>query len=127
MTMLRSGLLAGGMTAIVALVLSGLAASAANVAPKVDTSRPTPVVYPADAQRAGEEGVVLLDVYVAYNGRAQKIDVAQSSGYRDLDNAAVETAANWHYVPALRDGDTASDWSKVQVVYRMPEQASNAR
>ena len=123
--MLRNGLLVGGLTAIAALVLCGFAASAANVSPRVDTSRPTPVVYPPEAQRAGEEGTVLLNVYVTYTGRPQKIDVAQSSGYRELDNAAVETAANWHYVPALHDGDTASDWAKVQVVYRMPEQASN--
>jgi periplasmic protein TonB len=96
-------------------------------APKVDTSEPTPVVYPKEAQRAGEEGTVLLNVYVTWSGKPQKIDVAASSGYRDLDNAAVETAANWRYVPALHDGDTASDWASVQVVYRLPEQASNKR
>jgi protein TonB len=125
MTMLRVGFLAAGLNAVAALALSGFAASAANVAPKVDTSQPTPVVYPATAQRAGEEGTVLLNVYVTHTGRAQKIDIAKSSGYRELDNAAVETAANWHYVPALHDGDTASDWASVQVVYRMPQQASN--
>jgi protein TonB len=125
MTMLRIGFLAGGLSAVAALALSGFAASAADVAPKVDTSQPTPVVYPTTAQRAGEEGTVLLNVYVTYTGKPQKIDIAKSSGYRELDNAAVETAANWHYVPALHDGDTASDWASVQVVYRMPGQASN--
>jgi TonB family protein len=125
MTMLRIGFLAGGLSAVAALALSGFAASAADVAPKVDTSQPTPVVYPTTAQRAGEEGTVLLNVYVTYTGRPQKIDIARSSGYSELDNAAVETAANWHYVPALHDGDTASDWASVKVVYRMPEQASN--
>jgi protein TonB len=125
MMMLRVGFLAGGLNAVVAMSLSGFAASAANVAPKVDTSRPTPVVYPTGAQRAGEEGTVLLNVYVTYTGKPQKIDIAKSSGYSELDNAAVETAANWHYVPALHDGDTASDWASVQVVYRMPQQASN--
>jgi TonB family protein len=127
MTMLRVGFLAGGLSAVAALVLSGFAVSAANVAPKVDTSQPTPVVYPTTAQRAGEEGTVLLNVYVTWSGKPQKIGVAKSSGYDDLDNAAMETAANWHYVPALHDGDTASDWATVQVVYRMPEQASNSR
>lgn len=123
--MMRTGFLTGGLNAVAALALSGFAASAANVAPKVDTSQPTPVVYPTTAQRAGEEGTVLLNVYVTYTGKPQKIDIAKSSGYSELDNAAVETAANWHYVPALHDGDTASDWASVQVVYRMPEHASN--
>lgn len=123
--MLRVAIPGCGLGAVTALALSGFAASAANVAPKVDTSQPTPVVYPEQAQRAGEQGIVVLNVYVAWNGKPQKVDVAKSSGYRDLDNAAVETAANWHYVPALHDGNTASDWASVQVVYRLPEQASN--
>src|SRR6185437_15120246 len=71
--MLRVGLLGCGLSAVAALGLSGFAASAANVAPKVDTSRPTPVVYPAQAQRAGEEGTVLLNVYVTWTGKPQKI------------------------------------------------------
>lgn len=125
--MLRRGLVAGGLTAFVALACSGFAASAADVPPKVDTSQPTPVVYPTGAQRAGEQGTVLLNVYVTWSGKPQRIAVAKSSGYRDLDDAAVETAANWHYVPALRDGGTASDWAQVQVVYRVPERASNTR
>jgi TonB family protein len=123
--MLRVGFPKSGLVAIAALALSGFAASAANVTPKVDTSQPTPVVYPEEAQRAGEEGTVLVSVLVATDGRPEKIGLAKSSGYPDLDNAAVQTAANWHYVPALHNGDAASEWTTVQVVYRLPEQASN--
>jgi len=102
-------------------------AAAANVAsadgrtPKVDTTRPTPVVYPAAAQRAGEEGTVIVRVYVNESGYPQRATVARSSGYEDLDTAAIETAMNWRFVPAIRDGATASDWASVQVVYKLPE------
>ena len=90
-------------------------------APKVDTTQPTPVVYPRGAQTAGEEGTVVVRVYVNENGRPTKADIGKSSGFADLDTAAVETAMNWLYVPAIRGGATSSDWASVQVVYKLPE------
>ena len=100
-----------------------VSAMAADSGPKVDTSKPTPVKYPQTSQVAGEEGVVIMNVYVTRHGKPRRVDVAKSSGYTDLDNAAVETALNWRYVPAIRDGDTVDAWAAVQVVYKMPEPA----
>jgi protein TonB len=102
-------------------------ALATDAPPKVDTSQPTPVVYPPIAQRAGEEGTVVVRVYVTSDGAPFKADVVKSSGYPDLDTAAVETAANWHYLPALHDGDTVSDWDTVQVVYRLSDRVETTR
>lgn len=93
----------------------------ADSPPKVDTAQPTPVVYPETAQRAGEQGTVVVNVYVNSRGKPMGVNVARSSGYEDLDNAAMETAMNWHYLPAIRNGDTAPDWALVQVVYKLPE------
>ncbi len=104
----------------IAALLAADPALAADVAPKVDTSRPTPVVYPKGAQRAGEEGTVVLRVFVNTSGKPSRVNVVKSSGYPDLDNAAVETAFGWRYVPAIRDGDIASDWATVQVEYKLP-------
>ena len=114
-----------GAIACVASMMS-LGPAMADTSPKVDTTKPTPVVYPTGAQQAGEEGTVVLGVYVDDSGKAVKVDVAKSSGYGDLDNAAVETAFNWHYVPAIRGGETASDWARVQVVYKLPEAPQQA-
>ena len=102
-------------------VLLSASAMAADAGPKVDTSKPTPVIYPQAAQQAGEQGTVIVNVYVNDSGKAKKIAVAKSSGYTDLDTAAVETALNWHYVPAVRGGSIVSDWAAVQVVYKLPE------
>lgn len=110
----------------VAAGLLSVSAIAADSGPKVDTSKPTPVIYPQTSQVAGEEGVVIMNVYVTSHGKPQQVDVAKSSGYADLDNAAVETALNWHYVPAIRDGDTVPAWAAVQVVYKLPGAAGAA-
>jgi TonB family protein len=113
--------------AAIGLIATGFlsaSALAADAGPKVDTSRPTPVIYPTAAQQAGEEGTVVMNVYVNDSGKAKKIAVAKSSGYTDLDTAAVETALNWHYVPAMRGGATVSDWAAVQVVYKLPGESA---
>lgn len=113
--------------AVIGTIAAGLlsaSALAADAGPKVDTSKPTPVIYPVSAQQAGEEGTVIVNVYVTDAGKAKKIAVAKSSGYTDLDTAAVETALNWHYIPVSRSGASVSDWAAVQVVYKMPEAAS---
>lgn len=96
------------------------AAFAANLAPHVDLTQPHEQVYPDSAQLNGEEGSVLVNAYVRPNGRVSKIKVAQSSGFADLDNAAVQSVLNWRFVPAMQDGDPISDWTAVKVVYQLP-------
>ena len=119
----------GKFAATAALALFSVPAFAfpGDHAPKVDTSQPTPVVYPAAAQTAGEEGTVILRVYVEQSGHPVRVGVGQSSGFEDLDTAAVETAANWHYVPAVMDGETTGDWAQVRIDYRLPRSAAAAK
>ena len=92
--------------------------------PKVDTSQPTPVVYPKGSQANGEEGTVVLGVEVMASGQPSNVRIMSSSGYEDLDTAATETAFNWHYLPAMRDGAPARDWVTVQIKYALPQNAT---
>lgn len=102
-------------------LIGASAAFAADTAPRVDITQPHEQVYPVSAQSSGEQGTVLVQVYVAPNGRVAKYSVAQSSGFGDLDNAALESVLNWRFVPAMRGGDPVSDWTVVKVVYQLPE------
>jgi protein TonB len=110
-----------------ALLLTGAAtpaiARAADTSAHVDTTVSTQTIYPAKSQDAGEQGNVVLSVNVGRDGLPSRIRVAQSSGFADLDTAAVETAINWHYVPATHDGEPHPQEIAVQVVYRLPQPA----
>jgi TonB family protein len=114
------------LLALAGMFLVSHGALADDRAPKVDTTKPTAVVYPASAQRAGEEGTVVLKVHVVESGTPDQVSMAKSSGFVDLDNAAIETVMNWHYVPAVRSGAITDDWALVQVVYKLPEGAQPA-
>ena len=114
---------AGGAIALL-LILGSTTACFADSPAHVDRSAPTPApVYPDGAQVAGEQGDVLLDVYVTSGGHARKFRVNQSSGYPDLDNAAAEAVANWQFIPAVKGGDTVSSWTTVKIHFELPQAA----
>ncbi|WP_083341041.1 energy transducer TonB [Chromobacterium amazonense] len=60
--------------------------------------------YPERSRQQGEEGVVLLKVRVGVNGRALAVELARSSGFRRLDQSALETVSRWRFAPAVRNG-----------------------
>lgn len=112
---------AASFFAICACVLAGQPAGAAESTARVDQSQPNPQPpYPDSAQLNGEEGTVLVGVLVRPTGRASNFRVEQSSGFEDLDTAAVQGAMNWHYVPAERNGDRVSDWTTIKIVFHLP-------
>jgi TonB family protein len=76
--------------------------------------------YPDAAQANGEQGNVVLDVYVGDDGNVRKIRINQSSGFDDLDNAAIAGVLSWRFVPANYYGDVVSDWTTVTIVYQLP-------
>ena len=63
-------------------------------------------VYPRESRRRGEQGTVLLRVLVGRNGLPIDIEVAQSSGYRQLDRAARDAVLRWRFRPVQINGVT---------------------
>ena len=53
--------------------------------------------YPASAERAGEEGTVLLEIQVDTLGRAMSVQVTRSSGFDALDRAATNAVKQWKF------------------------------
>ncbi|RZJ81213.1 MAG: energy transducer TonB, partial [Brevundimonas sp.] len=60
--------------------------------------------YPAESRRKREEGVVRLRVTVAIDGTVKAIAVAASSGFKRLDDAALEAVRRWRFRPKVQDG-----------------------
>ncbi|TMA85161.1 MAG: energy transducer TonB [Deltaproteobacteria bacterium] len=78
--------------------------------------------YPLAARRMGMEGVVLLEVIVAPDGRAREVRVVRSSGHAMLDEAAVSTVrAHWRFIPARRDGVPVESRADVPIRFRLTD------
>ncbi len=82
---------------------SGSGGTAGPYADAALFSNPKPH-YPAVSRRMGEEGVVVLSVYILADGRVADVKVKRSSGFPRLDESALKTVRHWRYVPAKKDG-----------------------
>ena len=104
------------------LVCAG-AASAQDAQRQLDSRYPNyQPSYPDAAQVNGEQGDVVLKLRVADNGRVRGVQVMRSSGFVDLDNAAVAGVMSWRYVPS----DSVSMVDNVKIAYRLPTAAAAA-
>ena len=71
-----------------------------------DTRHPNaPPGYPREAAARREEGDVGLIVDVAADGHAAAVQIASSSGYAVLDDAARRAVSRWHFRPAVFNED----------------------
>ena len=77
-------------------------------------NNPTPA-YPRMSRRQGEQGTVVLRVFINTEGRAEKAEIRTSSGYSRLDEAALDTVKRWRYVPGKRAGVPEAMWFNVPI------------
>lgn len=70
----------------------------------IAVSQPPPR-YPQEALRRNVGGTVRVRVTVAQDGSVDRLALAESSGNRYLDRAAMEAVRRWRFQPALRDGE----------------------
>ena len=77
-------------------------------------NNPAPV-YPSLSRKRGEQGVVLLRVHVLADGRADQLEVLESSGYERLDDAALRAVKRWQFVPAKLGDEAVAAWVRVPV------------
>lgn len=91
--------------------------SAANSAP-VPTSQPAPR-YPRNAQRSGAEGTVQVQVDVGPDGVPTSVALAQGSGHRELDRAAMDAVRRWRFRPAMANGQPTVGRVTVPIQFSM--------
>ena len=76
-------------------------------------------VYPPDAVRRAEQGAVFLVIHVSPQGLASGVDIMKSSGYLLLDRTAREAVAQWHFLPAVKDGKPIPSDMALRVIFRL--------
>lgn len=100
---------------------AALAAPAAVTQPhfNADYLRNPAPAYPVQSRRLGEEGKVLLRVFVTSEGQAGQVELRTSSGSARLDHAAQEAVARWKFEPARRGTEAVSAWVLVPIVFNL--------
>lgn len=81
-------------------------------------NNPAPV-YPPLAKRMGEQGKVMLRVFVEPDGLPSQVAVRTSSGSARLDDAAVDTVRRWKFVAARRGAEPIGAWVIVPINFTL--------
>ena len=91
--------------------------------PPVPLDAESPIQYPPKLFDQHVEGDVVLRLVVDSTGRLlpESTRVAESSGYRALDSAAVAGARNLHFAPARRRGVAVSTAFLEPIEFRHPQ------
>ena len=71
--------------------------------------------YPAISRRLNEQGKTTVRVLIGADGHPQRAEIAKSSGFTRLDEAAVTTVMRWRFVPGKRGGVAEAMWFNVPI------------
>jgi periplasmic protein TonB len=71
--------------------------------------------YPAISRRMNEQGKTTVRVLIGADGQPQRAEIAKSSGFARLDEAAIATVMRWRYAPGKRGGVAEAMWFNVPI------------
>jgi len=95
----------------------GLRHAVVDAQPKYKEN-PSPL-YPKIARRRGYEGRTVLRVEVLESGSVGQLEIASSSGFEVLDNAALQSVKGWRFFPGKRNGTKIRQWVMVPVRFSL--------
>jgi protein TonB len=75
--------------------------------------------WPKSSLRNEETGTVTLSFLISADGRVGDSKVVKSSGFRDLDKAAVVGISKCKFKPATVDGNPQETWQQMQYVWTL--------
>lgn len=75
--------------------------------------------YPAASLAARHQGTVMLRVRTTAEGRVASVEIAESSGYSLLDQAARTAVLGWRFLPARRNGEAVAFEFQMPIRFRI--------
>lgn len=85
----------------------------------VDASNCQKPEYPRKSLRAEEQGTVVLQFLIGVDGKVVDAKVDRSSGFRDLDRAAIAGLSLCKFKPGTVDGKPEQSWTKMEYVWKI--------
>jgi TonB family protein len=75
--------------------------------------------YPLVSRRMMEQGAVDLRLCLTNQGRIESVVVTKSSGYKRLDNSALETVKTWKFSPLEMVEASSSDCYRLPIHFKL--------
>jgi len=82
------------------------------------------VDYPRMSVKLGEQGQVMVRVFVGVDGVPQKVELQTSSGFERVDKAGMDAAMRWRYVPGKRGSVAEAMWFLQPIAFSLKKEES---
>jgi protein TonB len=116
-------ILSVGALVLLSLILVSAIAAQEYDASEVDTMpkiiRQANVTYPTAAKRSNVEGKVVIRVLIGTNGKAEKMEIAESEPEGIFDEAALKSLKYWQFRPGIKNGELVSTWVKIPLSFKL--------
>jgi protein TonB len=108
------------LSVIATLVLSGVAgmAAAGEVPASFDAAK-CKVEYPKASLMNEEQGTTSMAFLVNADGSVADSKVEKSSGFKNLDKAAIKGISACKFKPGSKDGAPAQTWTKIDYAWKL--------
>ncbi len=92
-----------------------------NIPPRLD-KKSLVVIYPPEARAKRIEGKVGLSILIGRDGKVKDAQLAKTSGYPILDDAALQIARLAHFRPAKVNGKPKEVWVGWTLIFQIKKQ-----
>ena len=82
-------------------------------------TRPAPIPYPSQARRRGQEGTVLIEVWLDEDGKQTRRRLARSSGVDSLDKTALKAIAKWRFSSYVENGQAIAHRVHIPIRFKL--------
>jgi protein TonB len=104
--------------AVAALLAVAGGAMAAEVAASFDAKN-CRAEYPKASLMNEEQGTVSMSFLVAADGSVKDSKLEKTSGFKNLDKAALKAISACKFKPGTKDGAPAETWTKVDYAWKL--------
>lgn len=106
------------LSVIAAMLVAGGAAAAAEVPASFDASK-CKAEYPKASLMNEEQGTVSMSFLVNADGTVAESKLEKTSGFKNLDKAAIKSISACKFKPGTKDGAPAQTWTKVDYAWKL--------
>jgi periplasmic protein TonB len=107
------------LSVIAAVLVSSAPAVFAAEVPASFDSKNCKAEYPKASLMNEEQGTVSMSFLIKADGTVAESKVDKSSGFKNLDKAAIKSLSACKFKPGTKDGAPAETWTKVDYAWKL--------
>ncbi|MTV38030.1 energy transducer TonB [Duganella radicis] len=107
------------LSVVAAVLVSGAPAAFAAEVPASFDAKNCKAEYPKASLMNEEQGTVSMSFLIKSDGTVADSKVEKSSGFKNLDKAAIKALSACKFKPGTKDGAPAETWTKVDYAWKL--------